>query len=116
MKYLCILLLIPMSLLLAWAPATGESLRVEDVYPAQHECPAPVENGRDAARCFTDYFASRLELLRQQRGTMPSSVVEIYQPVEEQDVYTRRGSYHINRDGCGSPYFINDGVIYLDLH
>lgn len=115
MKYPYILILIPILLLLPWAPATGESLRVEDVYPAQHECPAPVESSKDAASCFTDYFEARLELLRAQRGTMPSSVEELYQPVAEHDVYTRRGSYYINRDGCGSPYFINDGVIYLDL-
>ncbi|MCK9230243.1 MAG: hypothetical protein M0Q23_03310 [Syntrophales bacterium] len=115
MKYVCALLFIPIVLLFPRMPAMGESLRVEDMYPAQYECPGPVEDSEDAARCFTDYFKSRLELLRAQRGTMPSGIEELYQPVTREDVYTGRGSYYIDRDGCGSPYFINGGVIYIDL-
>lgn len=117
MKYPCILLLIPVLLSLPWAlPAVGQSVRAQDVFAPQHECSGPVESREEAARCFSVYFEARLELLRAQRGVMPSSVKELYQPVGEEDICVRRGgSYHISRDGYGSPYFISDGVIYLDL-
>ena len=101
---------------LAWTPALGQTVRVEDVHERRHECTEPVENRRDAARCFTAYFEEQLGLLREQRGIMPTGIGDLYRPVTEEDVLFRRGNYQIIRDGCLSPYFINDGFIYLDLH
>jgi hypothetical protein len=83
----------------------------------EYECSVPVENRGDAARCFNRYFEKKMALLEKQRGTMPNRIREMMQPVSEDEIVTEDRRYRIKRrDGGGSPYFMKDGVIYLDFN
>jgi hypothetical protein len=48
---------------------------------------------------------------------MPNRIREMMQPVSEDEIVTEDRRYRIKRrDGGGSPYFMKDGVIYLDFN
>jgi hypothetical protein len=48
---------------------------------------------------------------------MPARIREMMRPVSEDDIMIYDGRYYIKRkDGNGSPYFMKDGVIYLDFN
>ncbi len=81
----------------------------------EYECARPVTDRDDALRCFNAYFEEKRTVLEQQRGAMPAMVREMLQNISKDDLFLHEGSYQISRNGSGTPYFLKDGVIYINL-
>ncbi|HET57467.1 MAG TPA: hypothetical protein ENN35_03385 [Deltaproteobacteria bacterium] len=105
------------ALVITWVPASAADPELLGDITREYECSSSVENRNDAARCFNRFFEEKLAILEKQEGTIPARIRDMMRPVSENDIVIDNGRYYIKRkDGNGSPYFMKDGVIYLDFN
>ncbi|MDD5474883.1 MAG: hypothetical protein PHU03_00025 [Syntrophales bacterium] len=114
LRHLRVAFLVFILMLITCVPSMGETAYCGE-FVKEFECFQPVEDKRDAVRCFNVYFDEKLKILQEQRGVMPQTIEKLIQRVSEDQIFMSGEGYYINRDGEGSPYFIKNGVIYIDF-
>ena len=77
------------------------------------ECSTLVESKKEAMECFNVFFEKTLANLIAERGeeNVSDNLIFMYGEVKEEDIFIFEGTYQIERDGYGTPYYIKDGYI-----
>ena len=89
----------------------------EEVYSKQYQCHVAVEGKSEAIECFNNFFDITLDRLasRERGEEVPKILLDIYSEVKKEEIYTTGGGiYRIDRGGFDSPYFIEDGNVFID--